>query len=98
MNRLPWFAGGQERRQEALTLLDQLEKDLEGQRDTADLLKLLSTYEQELEQSRTSLPYVLSRLFVELSALLTKEQLTLTPSQKDCLDQLRQLSYIPYGY
>lgn len=98
MSRLTWFAGGKERRQEALELVEHLEKDLRGQDGFDHLEALLASYQQELEQTRTSLPYVLSRLAVEVSALLTREQLTLSPYQKDCLDQLRQLSYIRYGY
>ena len=98
MTPLKWFAGGSERRCEAMTIIDNL---LEGIKDTlqlAPLKNLLVSYKRRLKDDGTSTPFILSQMNVDISRVLIDNKLMLSESQSDQIKKLRELSAIRYGY
>ena len=98
MTPLKWFAGGSERRCEAMTIIDHL---LEGIKDTPQLTPLknqLVIYKQRLKEDGTSTPFILSQMNVDVSRVLIDNKLILSESQSEQIKKLRELSAIRYGY
>ena len=98
MTPLKWFAGGSERRCEAMTIIDNL---LEGIKDTlqlAPLKNLLVSYKRRLKDDGTSTPFILSQMNVDISRVLIDNKLMLSESQSEQIKKLRELSAIRYGY
>ena len=98
MTPLKWFAGGSERRCEAMTIIDHL---LEGINNTSQLTPLknqLVSYKRRLEDDGTSTPFILSQMNVDISRVLIDNKLTLSKSQAEQIKKLRELSAIRYGY
>ena len=98
MTPLKWFAGGSERRCEAMTIIDDL---LEGIKDAPQLPPLknqLVIYKRRLEEDGTSTPFILSQMNVDISRVLIDNKLTLSKSQAEQIKKLRELSAIRYGY
>lgn len=98
MGELKWFSGGMERRQEALALLDELIQTLACDTHLAPLKEVLISYECQLRNGGTSIPYVLSQMNVAISQVLIKHALYLSASQSNQIKKLRELSNIRYGY
>ena len=98
MTPLKWFAGGSERRCEAMTIIDNL---LEGINNTPQLALLknqLVSYKRRLEDDGTSTPFILSQMNVDLARVLIDNKLSLSESQARQIKKLRELSAIRYGY
>ena len=98
MTPLKWFAGGSERRCEAMTIIDNL---LEGINNTPQLTPLknqLVIYKRRLKNDGTSTPFILSQMNVDISRMLIDNKLTLSKSQAEKIKKLRELSAIRYGY
>ena len=98
MTTLKWFAGGSERRCEAMTIIDNL---LEGINNTPQLTPLknqLVSYKRRLEDDGTSTPFILSQMNVDISRMLIDNKLILSESQAEEIKKLRELSAIRYGY
>lgn len=98
MTPLKWFAGGSERRCEAMTIIDNL---LEGINNTPQLTPLknqLVIYQRRLKDDGTSTPFILSQMNVDLSRVLIENKLSLSESQARQIKKLRELSAIRYGY
>ena len=98
MTTLKWFAGGSERRCEAMTIIDHL---LEGINNTPQLTPLknqLVSYKRRLKDDGTSTPFILSQMNVDISRVLIDNKLTLSKSQAEQIKKLRELSAIRYGY
>ena len=98
MTALKWFAGGRERRCEAMTIIDNL---LEGINNTPELTPLknqLVSYKRRLEDDGTSTPFILSQMNVDISRVLIDNKLILSESQAEQIKKLRELSAIRYGY
>ncbi|MGT2756556.1 bacteriocin immunity protein [Streptococcus ovuberis] len=70
MNRLKWFSGGTERRDEAISILELLIQDLKDENHLDSLYSLLISYYNELKNGAGSVPYILSRLNIEMSHVL----------------------------
>ena len=85
MVALRWFSGGKERREEAVNLIDELKQ-------------ALLSYRGELAKSESSAPYILSRMSIEISTILRKDKLILTPYVEERMAELRKLLSIRYGY
>ena len=93
---LKWFAGGSERRCEAMT-----NNLLEGINNTSQLTtlkNLLVSYKRRLEDDGTSTPFILSQMNVDLARVLIDNKLSLSESQAEQIKKLRELSAIRYGY
>ena len=98
MTPLKWFAGGSERRSEAMTIIDYLLEDI---KDTPQLIPLKSQlviYKRRLEDDGTSTPFILSQMNVDISRALIDNKLILSESQANQIKKLRGLSAIRYGY
>ena len=98
MTPLKWFAGGSERRCEAMTIIDYLLEDINNTPQLAPLKNLLVSYKRRLEDDGTSTPFILSQMNVDISRMLIDNKLTLSKSQAEKIKKLRELSAIRYGY
>ena len=98
MTPLKWFAGGSERRCEAMTILDHLLEDIKAAPQLAPLKNQLVIYKKRLKDDGTSTPFILSQMNVDISRVLIDNKLSLSESQAKQVKKLRELSAIRYGY
>ena len=98
MTPLKWFAGGSERRCEALAIIDHLLKDIKDAPQLTLLKNQLVIYKRRLKDDGTSTPFILSQMNVDVSRVLIDNQLILSESQAEQIKKLRELSAIRYGY
>lgn len=98
MPKIPWFAGGKDRGDQAQAIISELLKDLANDPNCQALAKVLLTSQTELRKKECSVPFILSRMNLEISRSLKKEGLNLTDEQSHKLKQLADLSSIRYGY
>ena len=98
MTPLKWFAGGSERRCEAITIIDHLLEDIKATPQLTPLKNQLVSYKRRLKNDGTSTPFILSQMNVDISRVLIDNKLTLSESQAEQIKKLRELSAICYGY
>lgn len=98
MTPLKWFAGGSERRCEAMTIIDHLLEDIKAAPQLTPLKNQLVIYKKRLEDDGTSTPFILSQMNVDISRVLIDNKLGLSESQAKQIKKLRELSAIRYGY
>ena len=98
MTALKWFAGGRERRCEAMTIIDYLLEDIKEVPQLTPLKNKLVIYKRRLKDDGTSTPFILSQMNVDISRVLIDNKLTLSESQAEQIKKLRELSAIRYGY
>ena len=98
MTPLKWFAGGSERRCEAMTIINHLLEGINNTPQLAPLKNQLVIYKRRLKDDGTSTPFVLSQMNVDISRVLIENKLTLSESQAEQIKKLRELSAIRYGY
>lgn len=98
MTPLKWFAGGSERRCEAMTIIDYLLEDIKDAPQLTPLKNQLVIYKKRLEDDGTSVPFILSQMNVDLSRVLIENKLGLSENQAKQIKKLRELSVIRYGY
>ena len=98
MTPLKWFAGGSERRCEAMTIIDHLLEDIKAAPQLTPLKNQLVIYKNRLKDDGTSTPFILSQMNVDISRVLIDNKLTLSKSQAEQIKKLRELSAIRYGY
>ena len=98
MTPLKWFAGGSERRCEAMTIIDHLLEDIKATPQLAPLKNQLVSYKRRLKDDGTSTPFILSQMNVDISRMLIDHKLTLSKSQAEQIKKLRELSAIRYSY
>ena len=98
MTPLKWFAGGSERRCEAMTIIDNLLEGINNTHQLAPLKNQLVSYQRRLKDDGTSTPFILSQMNVDLARVLIDNKLSLSESQARQIKKLRELSAIRYGY
>ena len=98
MTPLKWFAGGSERRCEAMTIIDHLLEDIKDEPQLTPLKNQLVIYKRRLRDDGTSVPFILSQMNVDISRVLIENKLGLSESQAKQIKKLRELSAIRYGY
>ena len=98
MTLLKWFAGGSERRCEAMTIIDYLVEDIKDTPQLTPLKNQLVIYKRRLKNDGTSIPFILSQMNVDISRVLIDNKLMLSESQAERIKKLRELSAIRYGY
>ena len=98
MTPLKWFAGGSERRCEAMTIIDYLLEDIKDVPQLTPLKNQLVIYKKRLEDDGTSTPFILSQMNVDISCVLIDNKLGFSESQAKQIKKLRELSAIRYGY
>ena len=98
MTPLKWFAGGSERRCEAMTIINHLLEDIKDTPQLTPLKNQLVIYKRRLKDDGTSTPFILSQMNVDISHVLIDNKLILSENQSDQIKKLRELSAIRYGY
>ena len=98
MTPLKWFAGGSERRCEAMTIISHLLEGINNTPQLAPLKNQLVIYKRRLKNDGTSTPFILSQMNVDISRVLIDNKLILLESQAEQIKKLRELSAIRYGY
>ena len=98
MTPLKWFAGGSERRCEAMTIINHLLEDIKDTSQLAPLKNQLVIYKRRLKNDGTSVPFILSQMNVDISRVLIDNKLILSEGQSEQIKKLRELSAIRYGY
>lgn len=98
MTPLKWFAGGSERRCEAMTIINHLLEDIKAAPQLTPLKNQLVSYKRRLKDDGTSTPFILSQMNVDISRVLIDNKLMLSENQADQIKKLRELSAIRYGY
>ena len=98
MTPLKWFAGGSERRCEAMTIINHLLEDIKDTPQLNPLKDRLVSYKRRLEDDGTSTPFILSQMNIDISRVLIDNKLILLESQAEQIKKLRELSAIRYGY
>lgn len=98
MTPLKWFAGGRERRCEAMAIIDYLLEDIKDVPQLTLLKNLLVSYKRRLEDDGNSTPFILSQMNVDISRVLIDNKLILSENQAEQIKKLRELSAIRYGY
>ena len=98
MTPLKWFAGGRERRCEAMTIISHLLEGINNTPQLAPLKNQLVIYKRRLKNDGTSTPFILSQMNVDISRVLIDNKLILSESQAEQIKKLRELSAIRYGY
>ena len=59
---------------------------------------MLLSYREELIKEPSSIPFILSRMNIEVSKVLVDNGVELTASQSEKIKELSHLSNIRYGY
>ena len=99
MTPLKWFAGGSERRCEAMTIINHLLEDIKDTPQLTPLKNQLVSYKRRLKgRMGPSTPFILSQMNVDISRVLIDNKLSLSENQADQIKKLRELSAIRYGY
>ncbi len=91
MTPLKWFAGGSERRCEAMTIIDHLLEDIKDTTQLVPLKNQLVSYKRRLKDDGNSVPFILSQMNVDISRVLIDNKLTLSKSQAEQIKKLREL-------
>ena len=98
MTPLKQFAGGSERRCEAITIIDHLLEGINNTPQLAPLKNQLVSYKRRLKDDGTSTPFILSQMNVDISRMLIDNKLMLSESQAEQIKKLRELPAIRYAY
>ncbi|WP_261081266.1 bacteriocin immunity protein [Streptococcus mitis] len=98
MTPLKWFAGGSERRCEAMTIINHLLEDIKDTPQLTTLKNQLVSYKRRLKDDGTSTPFILNQMNVDVSRVLIDNKLMLSENQAEQIKKLRELSAIRYGY
>ena len=96
MKGLKWFAGGKERQEQAVAIIDEVIETIGDKPDYADLKQVLHSYRTELADSRSATPYILSRMSLEISKVVRKDQLRVAKIASDSLWLLMSLGRISW--
>lgn len=85
---------GKRKKRRSINLIDDLLATLDNNMKINPLRQLLQSYHEELKNSGTSMPYILSRLNVDLSTVLVENAIHPTREQSAKLKELRALQNI----
>ena len=83
MTPLKWFAGGSERRCEAMTIINHLLEDIKDTPQLTPLKNQLVIYQRRLKDDGTSTPFILSQMNVDISRVLIDNKLILSENQAE---------------
>lgn len=98
MSQIKWFSGGTDRAEQAIKLIDTVMNELENELNCAELKRVLIEYRSELDKKETSVPFILSRMNLDLSKAVRNDGVVLPSEISDKLKELSSLSNIRYGY
>lgn len=97
MSKVKWFSGGVERGNQAVQIINELLNDDKIISDSP-LEITLKKYRIELQQKESSIPFILSRMNLDISKILRSDPNQLSKEQTNKLKILTSLSNIRYGY
>ncbi|EOH91047.1 bacteriocin immunity protein [Enterococcus pallens] len=95
---MKWFSGGKDRGEQAVTIITELLNELANDSDNKFLQQILGTYKEELTKKESSVPFILSRMNLDISNALKEDGVALSAGQSSKLKKLSSLSNIRYGY
>lgn len=98
MVNLKWFSGGSDRSEKAIVLIEHLIREIKKDDDKENLTKVLLQYLTELNKKEASVPFILSRMNLDISSALKKDASILDDNQEKILKELSSISNIRYGY
>ncbi|MDA9460712.1 MULTISPECIES: bacteriocin immunity protein [Enterococcus] len=98
MSHLRWFSGGNDRRNRAETIINELIADLALDLGNESLREVLQAYLEKLQNDGASVPFILSRMNLDISNALKKAGVSLNEHQSEKLHELMAISSIRYGY
>lgn len=94
MAKLKWFSGGKERREEAISIIEELISDLQTNDSAEALSKSLTYYLNEFKTIGTSFPFLMNRMSIELTDVVLRSKVHLTKEQGEKFKELRKLMEI----
>ncbi|MBP2098079.1 bacteriocin immunity protein [Enterococcus rivorum] len=97
MSKVNWFSGGTERSDQAVHIIDDL-LNCNEINSNSQLGTILQNYRIELQQKGASVPFILSRMNLDISKALRSDGNHLSEEQSNKLKHLSSLSNIRYGY
>ena len=97
MSELKWFSGGKERGDQAIIIITDLLSELNNDPKNQALQKVLSNYQDELTRKEAAVPLILSRMNLDISSAMRKDEVLLSDAQSNKLKELTSLSNIKYG-
>ncbi|EYT96886.1 bacteriocin immunity protein [Enterococcus mundtii] len=98
MSHLRWFSSGNDRRKRAETIINELIADLALDHGNESLREVLHAYLEKLQNDGASVPFILSRMNLDISNALKKDGASLNEHQSEKLHELMAISSIRYGY
>lgn len=98
MVKIKWFSGGNDRSYRAVKLIVDILNELDKDSNSQNLKNALVSYKNELVGHKQSVPFILSRMNVDIANCIRKDHLSLTISESEKLKELGSLSNIRYGY
>ncbi|MDK8383901.1 bacteriocin immunity protein [Lacticaseibacillus rhamnosus] len=82
-----------------MQLIDELLRDFDDSSSHSDCLrKVLRSNREALIHKQAAVPFILSRMNLEISNTLLQNNILLTKQQSDKFEQLSSLANIRYGY
>lgn len=69
MSILKWYAGGQDRAEQAISILTELVADLNHSQQKMPLQQVLSDYIEAFRKKDSAVPFILSRMILTFPAL-----------------------------
>jgi hypothetical protein len=98
MSDVKWFSGGGERSDQAISIITSLLQEIKDDTKCRPLQEVLIAYRNELQEKNSAVPFILSRMSIKLSQVISKNGILLSKEQSDMLKKLNILSNIRYGY
>ena len=81
MAKLKWFSEGKTRKEQAVVIIEALLGELTEDRNSQPLQNILFQYKEELENPKISIPFILSRMNVDISRIVTENGILLSNHQ-----------------
>lgn len=75
MSILKWYAGGQDRAEQAISILTELVADLNHSQQKMPLQQVLSDYIEAFRKKELAVPFILSRMNLDISSALKTTRL-----------------------
>lgn len=95
---MKWFAGGKDRKAEAVKIIEKLLLDLQNNDNNRPLEDVLINYKNEIINESSSIPLILNRMDLEISKTIRNYGIELSDMETKEIKDLMTLSNIRYGY
>lgn len=95
MSNVTWFAGGKDRNEKALEIINTLLATIKPE---TQLHQVLTDYHKQLTKPTTAVPLILSQLNLAIANATKEDGTQLTAEEATLIKQINELSNIGYGY